>query len=192
MNAAAATKYSKPKRGTAACFVRMATYHVRQYRNEMALLCNESFIFFNSSVREELSMKFFKLLLITIALGFVMVSGKTSSAAASSATQTVAGGGVTVKATFLNPKDAADPRFQVVLDTHSVNLDTYDLKSIAVLRDDTEKTYVPTAIENKGGGHHREAVVTFAKLAPEAKRIELIIRDVAGVKERTFVWKLDQ
>ena len=157
----------------------------------MALLCNESFIFFNSSVREELSMKFFKLLLITIALGFVMVSGKTSSAAASSATQTVAGGGVTVKATFLNPKDAADPRFQVVLDTHSVNLDTYDLKSIAVLRDDTEKIYVPTAIENKGGGHHREAVVTFAKLAPEAKRIELIIRDVAGVKERTFLWNLE-
>jgi hypothetical protein len=136
-------------------------------------------------------MKFLKLILITIALGFVMMSGKTSSAAASGATQTVGGGGVMAKVTFLNPKGADDARFQVVLDTHLVNLDTYDLKSIAVLRDDTGKIYVPTAIENKGGGHHREAVVTFAKLAPGAKRIELIIRDVAGVKERTFLWNLE-
>lgn len=136
-------------------------------------------------------MKFFKLLLITIALGFVMMSGKNSSVAASSPTQTVAGGGVMAKVTFLNPKGPDDARFQVVLDTHSVNLDAYDLKTIAVLRDDTGKTYVPTAIENKGGGHHREAVVTFAKLAPGVKWIELIIRDVAGVKERTFLWNLE-
>ena len=136
-------------------------------------------------------MKFFKVFVITITLGFVMMSGKTSNAAASNPTQTVAGGGVTAKVTFLNPKGADDARFQVVLDTHSVNLDTYDLKSIAVLRDDTGKIYVPTAIENKGGGHHREAVVTFAKLAPGTKRIELIIRDVAGIKERTFLWNLE-
>jgi hypothetical protein len=152
----------------------------------------KAFIFFNSSVREELSMKFFKLLLIMIALGFVMMSGKTSSAAASSATQTVAGGGVTVKATFLNPKDAADPRFQVVLDTHSVNLDAYDLKTTIVLRDDAGKSYAPVAVENKGSGHHREAIVSFPKISPESKRIELVIKDVAGVQERTFVWQLDQ
>jgi hypothetical protein len=157
----------------------------------MALLCNESFIFFNSSVREELSMKFFKLLLITIALGFVMMSGKTSSAAASGATQTVAGGGVTVKATFLNSKDAADPRFQVVLDTHSVNLDAYDLKTTIVLRDDAGNSYAPVALEDKGSGHHRQTIVSFARIPPETKRFELIIKDVAGIKERTFVWKLE-
>ena len=116
-------------------------------------------------------MKFFKLLSITIALGFVMVSGRTSSAAASSATQTVAGGGVTVKATFLNPKDAADPRFQVVLDTHSVNLDAYDLKTTIVLRDDAGNSYAPVALENKGSGHHREAIISFAKISPESKRM---------------------
>ena len=137
-------------------------------------------------------MKFFKLLSITIALGFVMVSGRTSSAAASSATQTVAGGGVTVKATFLNPKDAADPRFQVVLDTHSVNLDAYDLKTTIVLRDDAGNSYAPVALENKGSGHHRDAIIYFAKISPESKRIELAVKDVAGVKERRFVWKLDQ
>jgi hypothetical protein len=148
MSAAPVTKYSKPKRDIAAFFVRMATYHARQCRKEMALLCKKAFIFFNAPVREELSMRFFKLLLIMIAVGFVMVRGNTSNAAASNPTQTVAEGGVTAKVTFLNPKGADDARFQVVLDTHSVNLDTYDLKSIAVLRDDTGKIYVPTAIEN--------------------------------------------
>jgi hypothetical protein len=64
------------------------------------------------------------------------MGGETFGAAASSATQTVAGGAVTAKVTFLNPQDADDPRFQVVLDTHSVNLDAYDFKNIAVLPDD--------------------------------------------------------
>jgi hypothetical protein len=103
----------------------------------------------NNSVREERSMKFLKLLLITIALGFVIMSGKTSSAAASSATQTVAGGGVTVQATFLNSKGVEGPRFRVVLDTHSVNLDAYDFKNTAVMRDDAGNIYVPVALETK-------------------------------------------
>ena len=93
--------------------------------------------------------------------------------------------------TFLNPKDADDLRFQVVLDTHSVNLDAYDLKTIAVLRDDTGKNHIPTSAESKGSGHHREAIVSFPKVSPETKRLEVIIKDVAGIKERTFVWNLD-
>jgi hypothetical protein len=136
-------------------------------------------------------MKVSKLLITAIAMGFVFMAGETFGAAAPDATQSVAGGGVTAKVTFLNPKGADEPRFQLVLDTHSVNLDAYDLKSIAVLRDDTGKSYVPTAAENKGSGHHRETVVTFPKLSPGAKRIELVIKDVAGVNERTFAWKLD-
>lgn len=136
-------------------------------------------------------MKVYKLLMTTIALGLVFMSGETFGAAASNVTQTVAGGGITAKATFLNPKGADDPRFQVVLDTHSVNLDAYDFKNIAVLRDDAGKSYVPIAAENKGSGHHREAIVSFPKISPESKRIELIIKDVAGVKERTFVWNLE-
>ena len=126
----------------------------------------------------------------TIALGLVFMSGETFGAAASSPTQTVAGGGVTAKVTFLNPKASDDPRFQVVLDTHSVDLDAYDLKSIAVLRDETGKTYIATDTDNKGSGHHREAVLSFPKPSPETKWIEFVIKDVAGVKERTFRWEL--
>ena len=61
MNAAAVTKYSKPKRGIAAYFVRMATYHVRQRGKEMALLCQKAFIFLDMSVTKALAIKFLKL-----------------------------------------------------------------------------------------------------------------------------------
>ena len=76
----------------------------------------------------------------------------------------------------------------MALDTHSVNLDSYDLKTVTVLRDDTGKTYLPTGIESKGSGHHREATLIFPKVSGEAKRIQIVIKDVAGVKERTFDW----
>ena len=138
-------------------------------------------------------MKVLKNLLIGLVLtGFVGV-GETFSAAATAGgvTQTVSGGGVTAKVTYLNPRGSDDPRFQVVLDTHSVALDDYDLKTITVLRDDTGKTYLPSGEENKGSGHHREVTLIFPKVAPEAKRLELVIRDVAGVKERIFGWNLE-
>jgi hypothetical protein len=135
-----------------------------------------------------------KTVMITLAgllfSGLLLIDG-TIDATASEATQAVAGGGVTVKVTYLNPKGSDRSRFQVVLDTHSVNLDDYDLKTISVLRDDAGNTYSPTAAENKGGGHHRETTLSFAKVASGAKRIELVIKDVAGVKERNFRWDLD-
>lgn len=114
--------------------------------------------------------------------------GEIFAAVESDLTQTVSGGGVTVKATYVNPKSTDEPRFVVVVDTHSVNLDAYDLKSIAVLRDDTGKTYLATGVESKGGGHHREATLSFPKVSPESKRLELVIKDVGGVRERSFRW----
>ena len=117
--------------------------------------------------------------------------GVSFGAVATDATQTVSGGGVTAKVTYLNPKSNDDPRFQVVLDTHSVNLDSYDLKTITVLRDDAGKSYGPTGAENKGSGHNREVTLTFSKVSPDAKHVEIIIKDLAGVKERTFRWNLE-
>lgn len=103
-------------------------------------------------------------------------------------TQPVAGGGVTVTATFL--KEQADSTvIKLALDTHSVNLDDYTLDALATLRDDSGKIYPVVAVEQaSGGGHHRQAVLRFGKVNPEAKMIELIVKDVAGVKERTFHW----
>jgi hypothetical protein len=122
--------------------------------------------------------------------GLLVIDG-TIDAIASDATQAVAGGGVTVKVTYLNPKGGDGARFQVALDTHSVNLDSYDLKTMTVLRDDAGNAYAPAAVANKGSGHHRETTVSFAKVATGTKRVELVVKDVAGVKERIFRWDLE-
>ena len=137
-------------------------------------------------------MNVLKVLIAAVLLGIEVVAGNSFAGEPSNMTQTIAGGGVTAKVTYLNPKATDNPRFQVVLETHSVNLDTYDLKSLSVLRDETGKTYLADQIENKGGGHHRESILSFPGVSPEAKRIELLIKDISGVKERTFVWSLEQ
>ncbi len=98
------------------------------------------------------------------------------------------GGGVTVAATLLRDQGEATA-IKLVLDTHSVGLDGYKFDEIAILQDDTGKSYPVVAVEQaSGGGHHRQAVLRFGKVSPEAKTIELIVKDVAGVKERIFRW----
>jgi len=141
-------------------------------------------------MKGEIIVKRLKVIVAGLILSGLLGSGGSFAATASLATRTNSGGGVTVKVTPLDSKTNGDLRFQVVLDTHSVNLDAYDFKTIAVLRDDSAKSYSPTAVENKGSGHHREAVLSFPKPSPETKRVELLIKDVAGVKERTFQWEL--
>jgi hypothetical protein len=136
-------------------------------------------------------MKTFSMTLASLLFSVLFGLGEGFAAAASHTTRTDSGGGVTIKVTLVDPKANNDLRFQVALDTHSVSLDSYDLKAISVLRDDAGNTYAPTAVENKGSGHHREAVVSFAKIATGTKRIELVIKDVAGVKERIFRWDLE-
>ncbi len=63
-----------------------------------------------------------------------------------------------------------------------------------MLRDDTGRTYPVTAVEQVGSRqpHYRQAILRFAKVAPEAKTIELIVRGVAGVTERTFRWNVSE
>jgi hypothetical protein len=110
------------------------------------------------------------------------------AAVPSGITRTDAGGGVTVKVTYLNPQGSADARFDIALDTHSVNLDAYDLKALSLLRDEVGKDYQPTHVENKGSGHHRQVSLVFPKPSAEAKKLELVIKDIAGVEERVFRW----
>lgn len=136
-------------------------------------------------------MKALRLFLTGFFLAGLMGSGKSYAAGTTDATQTVSGGGVTVAVTYVNPRNNDGPRFQVALNTHSVGLDSYDFKTLALLRDDAGKTYSPTKVENQGGGHHRQVTLTFPKISSDAKRVEIVIKDVAGVKERTFRWNLE-
>jgi hypothetical protein len=135
-------------------------------------------------------MKAFALFFVIALVGGVSGHGESFGALASDTTQTVSGGGVTAKVTYLNPKSNDEARFQVVLDTHSVDLDSYDLKALSSVRDGAGKVYQPIKVENKGSGHHRQVVLVFPKLVPGNKRLELVIKDIAGVKERPFVWHL--
>ena len=135
-------------------------------------------------------MKTVKLFLLGLLLGGFVGNSVSFGAAAPGLTRTDSGGGVTVKVTYVHPQGEDEARFEVVLDTHSVNLDAYDLKTLSVVRDDTGNNYQTTRAENKGSGHHREATLTFSKLSPEARVLELVIRDIAGVKERVFRWEL--
>jgi hypothetical protein len=97
-------------------------------------------------------------------------------------------GPVTVAVTLLAPPAAGEPlRVKVVLDTHSVGLDSVDFLRAVALRSADGGDVAPTAVEaSGGGGHHREAVLVFA--APAAGPVRLVVRGVGGVPERSFEW----
>ena len=126
--------------------------------------------------------------LVVVAVAGWAEEGLAATTAQAKLSQQVAGGGVTVAATLL--KDQAEATaIKLVLDTHSANLDGYKFDAIATLRDDSGNTYPVEAVEQaSGGGHHRQAVLRFGKVDPQAKGIELLVKDVAGVKERIFRW----
>lgn len=132
-------------------------------------------------------MKAFLTLAAALAIGVLFARVETFGAAAPGTSRSVAGGGVTVKVTYLAQTDH-ESKFSVVLDTHSVNLDGYDLKALSLMRDDTGLAMEPTGAENKGSGHHREIILTFPRPSLERKWLELVIKNIAGVKERTFRW----
>lgn len=111
------------------------------------------------------------------------------AAATAPATQTSRGGGVTISVT---PKDvvADAPRwqFEVVFDTHSVELN-HDVVSITALIDAAGRSHAPLAWDgDPPGGHHRKGVLSFRPLGA-VDELTLRIRDV-GLPERTFRWSL--
>lgn len=111
-------------------------------------------------------------------------------------TQTSEGGGVTIAATWRGPN--AGPLFEVTMDTHSVDLDGYDLQELAVVRNDQGREAQSIGWDAPMGGHHREGTLNFPETAPDGselissntRKIELVIRDVADVPERRFEWAL--
>lgn len=72
--------------------------------------------------------------------------------------------------------------------THSVELDQ-DPMRITTLIDDKGNVYKPLSWEGIGpGGHHREGVLTFNKITPTPKSVELEISDIGDVV-RGFAWE---
>lgn len=89
---------------------------------------------------------------------------------------------VTISATYL-PDITDATAFEIKVTTHQDYND--DFKKNSYLRDSSGKTYQALSYEGEGG-HHASGTLRFPKI--ESKRFELVIQDVAEVKERIFKW----
>jgi len=81
-------------------------------------------------------------------------------------------------------------KFEVRMNTHSVDL-SQDMIAVTTLKDDEGRAYEPTNWEgSQPGGHHRRGILYFPTLKGKPKSLSLIIRDIASVPERIFEWNL--
>jgi hypothetical protein len=103
-----------------------------------------------------------------------------------------------VKLTITWQGASAGPVFTVAMDTHAVELDGYDLRELAVLRTDDEREARPIGWDAPRGGHHRSGTLTFPTrgedgtplIGPTTRTLQLVIRNLADVAERSFQWAL--
>lgn len=80
--------------------------------------------------------------------------------------------------------------FDITLNTHSEEL-SEDLVAVSELLNDQGKSYKPTAWEGAPpGGHHRQGILKFNPISPKPKSIEIKIKNVGGIPERSFKWNL--
>ncbi len=80
-------------------------------------------------------------------------------------------------------------KFDIGMNTHSVELGEDMTKSV-VLIDDRGKEHTPLKWDGPVGGHHREGTLTFTKITPFPKSVELKISDIGNVV-RIFTWQLN-
>jgi len=112
-------------------------------------------------------------------------------------------GGVTVRVTWVTQEFLASPEmeradrldlsqylaFYVQLDTDSSDLSKYDLSRISVLRDLSGGEYQPEAwLPWSIDGSHRKGLLLFHRVELGGDGVELVIRGVGGVTERSYRW----
>ena len=80
--------------------------------------------------------------------------------------------------------------FDVVMNTHSVELSEDMVKSSILIVDGKE--YKPTSWDGAGpGGHHREGVLRFNPATAGPETLTLKIKAIGGIPERVFQWQLN-
>ena len=96
---------------------------------------------------------------------------------------------VEVRPVNLTPGEPA--RFEVRMNTHSVNLGQ-DMVAVSVCKDDQGREYRPVSWQGSpSGGHHRSGILEFPVLEGNPDRVTFVITNIANVPERTFEWKLE-
>lgn len=110
--------------------------------------------------------------------------------------QTSEGGQVAVDVRWdgriVEQNDTETLTLQVAMNTHTVELN-YDLTRLAALRNDQGEELRPKSWKAPAGGHHVSGLLTFEiseGFFADNSSLELMIRDVGGVPERLFRWKL--
>ena len=81
-------------------------------------------------------------------------------------------------------------KFEIIFTTHSGDLNQ-DPTKIVTLVDDKGSIYQPTGWEGPGpGGHHVAGNIVFKPITPLPNWVEVKIKEVGGVPERSFRWNL--
>ena len=81
-------------------------------------------------------------------------------------------------------------RFEVDFTTHSIDLDM-DVAKVVSLVDDKGNDFLPISWEGPGpGGHHISGNLIFNAITPMPKFVELKIKEVGGISERSFRWDI--
>ncbi len=83
-------------------------------------------------------------------------------------------------------------KFEVRITTHSVEL-SQNMVAVSMLKDDNGHKYRPLGWNGyPPGGHHRSGVLEFPAIEGHPNTATLFIRDIAGVPQRIFEWKLER
>lgn len=97
-------------------------------------------------------------------------------------------GPVTVTVTLaVPPVDVSPVRLTVLLDTHSVPLDGIQFAEAVAMRSLEGVDIMPSVVEDKGSGHHREAVLVFPPIS-QGGTLRIVVKNVGGIPERLFIW----
>ncbi|EKD85165.1 MAG: hypothetical protein ACD_38C00074G0008 [uncultured bacterium] len=122
-----------------------------------------------------------------------MVSGSKQDPAPSKIPMTLSSqsdekGDVAVKVTPISLEPGKQAKFEVVLDTHSVEL-IYHMVKISSLSDNQGNALNPVSWSGGLGGHHLKGELVFPPLKMDAKSIELFISGIDGF-DRSFSWNI--
>lgn len=136
--------------------------------------------------------------LMTVITGSILLTGWTGSAfglTKKDLRRVDDHGAVEVTVVYLNPLQQGDDSkllFDVSMETHSVNLETYKMENISFVRfDDRKKKNALGWLKPGGGGHHISGTLQFPGPIPDsAKSLQVVIEGIDGVSQRLFEWKL--
>lgn len=128
---------------------------------------------------------------LTLFLACLMMMPGAGVVAAPLATQSSTVSGVTVKAT---PTAVTGERwsFEIVLETHSGNLDDDPAKSTLLVAANGAASSPLAWRGDAPGGHHRKGTLEFRAIEPTPARIELRFSRPGEPAPRVFGWPLRQ